>query len=149
MTRPYYEDAKAGITIYHGDAREVLPGLTVDLVVTDPPYGIDKAEWDTRFPIETLELASFHSTAMAVMPGVWNLGVMPERLGAQTYNWTLSAYLSNGMTRGKVGFGNWIPIVLYSAPGVSLYSTAKRGTARYSLSVQKTSPTTPRLSPIV
>ncbi len=36
---PYYEDAEAGITIYHGDALEVLPELSsVDLVVTDPPY---------------------------------------------------------------------------------------------------------------
>ncbi len=36
---PYYEHA--GITIYHGDCREVLPTLPkVDLVLTDPPYGI-------------------------------------------------------------------------------------------------------------
>lgn len=36
--KPYYEHA--GITIYHGDCREVLPELgPVDVVVTDPPYG--------------------------------------------------------------------------------------------------------------
>jgi DNA modification methylase len=36
--QPYYE--QDGITIYHGDCREVLPGLPpVDLVLTDPPYG--------------------------------------------------------------------------------------------------------------
>lgn len=37
---PYYE--RAGITIYHGDCRDVLPQLkvTFDAVVTDPPYGI-------------------------------------------------------------------------------------------------------------
>jgi site-specific DNA-methyltransferase (adenine-specific) len=35
---PYY--SHAGITIYHGDAREILPQLgPVDLVLTDPPYG--------------------------------------------------------------------------------------------------------------
>ena len=34
---PYYEHA--GITIYHGDCREILPSLEpVDCVVTDPPY---------------------------------------------------------------------------------------------------------------
>ena len=39
---PYYE--RGGITIYHGDARDVLPTLgTVDLVLTDPPYGIGEA----------------------------------------------------------------------------------------------------------
>lgn len=35
---PYYSEA--GITIFHGDCREVLPTLPkVDLVLTDPPYG--------------------------------------------------------------------------------------------------------------
>ncbi len=35
--KPYYEHA--GITIYCGDCREILPGLEpVDLVLTDPPY---------------------------------------------------------------------------------------------------------------
>ena len=38
--KPYYDHD--GITIYHGDCREILPGLAkVDLVLTDPPYGID------------------------------------------------------------------------------------------------------------
>jgi DNA modification methylase len=37
--KPYYE--RGGITIYHGDCREILPQLEpVDLVLTDPPYGI-------------------------------------------------------------------------------------------------------------
>jgi site-specific DNA-methyltransferase (adenine-specific)/modification methylase len=38
--RPYYD--AGGITIYYGDAREILPGLemTPDLILTDPPYGI-------------------------------------------------------------------------------------------------------------
>jgi site-specific DNA-methyltransferase (adenine-specific) len=35
--KPYYEHA--GITIYHGDCREILPGLSADAIVTDPPYG--------------------------------------------------------------------------------------------------------------
>ena len=35
--RPYYE--QSGITIYHGDCREILPSLgAVDMVLTDPPY---------------------------------------------------------------------------------------------------------------
>ena len=37
--KPYYDED--GITIYHGDCREVLPTLgPVDAVVTDPPYGL-------------------------------------------------------------------------------------------------------------
>lgn len=36
---PYFE--RNGITIYHGDCREILPTLgPVDLVLTDPPYGV-------------------------------------------------------------------------------------------------------------
>ena len=39
--KPYYEDR--WVTIYHGDCREILPQLDVkvDLVLTDPPYGIN------------------------------------------------------------------------------------------------------------
>ena len=39
---PYYEED--GITIYHGDCREILPQLDrseVGAIVSDPPYGID------------------------------------------------------------------------------------------------------------
>ncbi len=43
--KPYYE--QDGITIYHGDCREVLPSLDpVDLVLTDPPYPGYEKGWD-------------------------------------------------------------------------------------------------------
>ncbi len=35
---PYYE--ADGITIYHGDCRLILPQVTADVMVTDPPYGM-------------------------------------------------------------------------------------------------------------
>lgn len=38
--KPYYEHS--GITIYHGDCREMLPQLEADLLLTDPPYGIGR-----------------------------------------------------------------------------------------------------------
>lgn len=39
LPKPFYEHD--GIVIYHGDCREILPHLPkVDLVLTDPPYGI-------------------------------------------------------------------------------------------------------------
>ena len=41
LPTPYYDEG--GITIYHADCRDILPHLPkVDLVLTDPPYGIGK-----------------------------------------------------------------------------------------------------------
>jgi site-specific DNA-methyltransferase (adenine-specific) len=41
MPKPYYDDGL--ITIYHGDCLDVMPELeAVDLVLTDPPYGINE-----------------------------------------------------------------------------------------------------------
>jgi len=54
--KPYYDDG-AGIVIYHGDCREVLPTLgagSIDLVLTDPPYGDDHDTDYTRFSGGTL-----------------------------------------------------------------------------------------------
>lgn len=48
---PYYEHG--GITIYHGDCRDVLPGLrSIHAVVTDPPYGLSfmGKGWDHAVP---------------------------------------------------------------------------------------------------
>ena len=70
--KPYYEEK--GITIYHGDCREILPTLEpVDLVLTDPPYGIERfkksgsrlyvnkfeaagLKWDKRIPNDIIRL---------------------------------------------------------------------------------------------
>lgn len=46
--KPYYDHA--GITIYHGDCRDILPTIpagSVDLVLADPPYGehVHKKLW--------------------------------------------------------------------------------------------------------
>jgi DNA modification methylase len=86
---PYYD--RAGITLWHGDCREILPTLpTFDLVLTDPPYGIAdvwkggascgwgkakeqteaRNEWDSSAPdAATLSLVLSHGKEQAVWGG--------------------------------------------------------------------------------
>lgn len=49
LPEPFYD--QDGITIYHGDCREILPLLPVaDLILTDPPYGISYVHGAGNFP---------------------------------------------------------------------------------------------------
>lgn len=107
--------------VIQGDCLEVMkqmPDKSVDLVLTDPPYGINKenAVWDKQFSLEWLEEAARVGKKLGVMCGTWNLLKMPEKAGNTSYKWVLAAHLTNGMTRGALGFGNWIPCVVYTSP---------------------------------
>lgn len=71
--QPYYHDDRAGITIYHGDCREVLPQITADAVITDPPYKTRA----TGVPIRGRGVAPRRSDTAAVgMPWGYSLGWM-------------------------------------------------------------------------
>jgi len=125
---PYYDHN--GITIYHGDCREVLPHVSTDLLVTDPPYGFRKAEWDQRFTIDWLaQAATATKTAMAIMPGIANVLRLPQSIPPFEFRWMISIHITNGMTRGVMGFGNWIPILIYASPDQSLYRPQQDATA--------------------
>lgn len=55
MKTPYYQESN--ITIYHGNCLEILPQLenkSIDLVLTDPPYGITACTWDFAIPFELM-----------------------------------------------------------------------------------------------
>lgn len=45
--KPYYSNER--VVIYHADCRDIMPLLSaVDLVVTDPLYGVTSFKWDKR-----------------------------------------------------------------------------------------------------
>jgi site-specific DNA-methyltransferase (adenine-specific) len=81
--KPYYEHA--GVTIYHGDCREVLPGLSAEAMITDPVWpncehvfpGVD------AFSLlrETLALARVGRVViqLACVSDPRFLGAVPER----------------------------------------------------------------------
>jgi site-specific DNA-methyltransferase (adenine-specific) len=118
--KPYYQDNY--VTIYHGDCREILPTLpdnSVDLVLTDPPYGVDKAEWDSAFDLSPLLQIDRLTARMGLMPGIWNVLKCPQFFGKLEYKWILAAHLINGMARSAIGFGNWIPCLVYDSDGSS------------------------------
>jgi DNA modification methylase len=83
--KPYYE--QDGITIYHGDCREVLPSLNADVLVSDPPYGMSyRSGWsgvsvrgDSDTTIRDMVLSIWEPRPAAVF-GRWD---QPRPAGAK------------------------------------------------------------------
>lgn len=115
MTKPYYEED--GITLYHGDAREVLPGLTADVVLTDFPYGIgldygdefeDSPEYLDELIATTLHPMLDAAPVVALTCGIANIWRYP------TPKWALCWYMANACSStGKWGFNQWQPVLVY------------------------------------
>jgi site-specific DNA-methyltransferase (adenine-specific) len=111
--KPYYEHA--GITIYHGDCREILPTLgKFDLLLTDPPYGINFAgqptkwqrlagakpeAWDATAPVWFPEFVAQYQSAcvwggnyLALPPSrgwlIWLKPDAPPSMGPAELAWT-------------------------------------------------------------
>lgn len=108
LPTPYYDED--GITIYHGDCREILPHLPkVDLVLTDPPYGIDYGsqlkgkgekfadkngwrswgcpEWDKQRPSpETIRMVVSAGLNCIMWGGNYFADVLPPTMGWLVWN---------------------------------------------------------------
>lgn len=84
LPTPYYQ--ADGITLYCGDALELLPLLPrADAVITDPPYGETSLDWDV-WPDGWPDLVA------AVAPQVWCFGSMRMFMdkGHQFRGWKLA-----------------------------------------------------------
>lgn len=62
--RPYYDDGS--VTIYHGDCRDVLPAISADCFITDPPYGVELRARSTKRAVRHGEYGGFSDTPQYV-----------------------------------------------------------------------------------
>ena len=100
--------------LIQGDCLEhmkTMPDGSVDAVITDPPYGINKAEWDGKFQEWLIPEAFRVASLVAIIPGIWALGECISLMGDK-YLWTLAGHKGGAMTRGRLGFTKWQPIVV-------------------------------------
>jgi site-specific DNA-methyltransferase (adenine-specific) len=111
--KPYYDED--GITIYHGDCRDILPQVSGDAVITDPPYGVgieyDGYE-DSPDALRALINDVFQpmrnaSPLVAFTPGVKWMYEWPRP------SWVLCWFEAAGSGVGPWGFTTWQPILAY------------------------------------
>ena len=101
-------------TLYCGDtsSAEWLRNKTAVFAFADPPYGADAAEWDSSFFWEHDYLID-HASIVAVTPGIVSIFEFAHKT-AMPYRWSIATWITNGMTRGAMGFGNWIYTAIFS-----------------------------------
>ena len=127
MTEPYYD--RDGITIYHGDCREILPTIGItDLLLTDPPYGVDfdyASHDDTREA--WAELMQFvvswcrDNATMAIMPSC-RINELPFIYATIPPDWLIAWYKGSPGTTAYIGFNDWEPLLVYGKPkGIQMH----------------------------
>jgi ParB-like chromosome segregation protein Spo0J len=84
----------------------------------DPPYNAGKADWDHNFEWRHDYLTEV-AEVVAVTPGISAIADF-FAVTRMPYRWSMAAWITNGMTRGALGFGNWIYLALFS-DSASLY----------------------------
>ena len=132
---PYWEDADAGLQLYLGDMRDVLPalGLQADCIVTDPPYAETSLAWD-RWPKGWPEYAANAASSM------WCFGSMRMFLDRghefAASDWKLSQdvvwrkQVAAGAATDRFRRCHEVATHWYRGPWSSIYHEAQR-TAHY------------------
>lgn len=93
--KPYYSDD--AVTIYHADCRELLPELSADLVLTDPPYPTAHLEYGSigLSEVAALDIPQvWFWTARAMFPypyesvAIWDKAKNPDLIElVYSFNW--------------------------------------------------------------
>ena len=91
---------------------ERVEEATVEFAFADPPYNADAAEWDSGFEWEH-DYLNDAADVVAVTPGIESIKDF-MCLTQMSYEWSVTAWIDNGMTRGALGFGNWIYVALFT-----------------------------------
>jgi site-specific DNA-methyltransferase (adenine-specific) len=118
LPKPYFE--RDGITLYHGDCREILPLLPkCGLCVTDPPYGVgieyigydDDAKRTLDLVFDFVKLALTTCRCIAFTAGRYE-----TELALYKYlppKWRLCWYNGSQSTASAVGFNDWEAVLVY------------------------------------
>lgn len=113
--------ALGGHVLYCGDTsseafRELLTEKAA-LAFADPPYGANVDGYDdSKFYWQHDYLAD-RAGVVVVTPGIVSIFELARRT-SMPYRWSLAAWITNGMTRGAVGFGNWMYAAVFSEGSV-------------------------------
>lgn len=124
--KPYYEEP--GIIIYHGDCRNILPQLKpVDLVLTDPPYGINAnkmtlgsgkhdfvrgSKWDNERQLVAIESIFEMKVELCIWGGNYYSDILPP-----TNSWMIWHKKNDGLSfsEAEMAWTNYSPqIRVYS-----------------------------------
>ncbi len=115
-----------------GDCLEILkdiPDKSIDAVITDPPYGVQKATWDDEIPpIEIWEQTKRilkDGGSLLVFGGIKLMpNVMDKIGGIFDYQWIFAWYKSNAMQFGKTGYSK-LDLAIWYAKGKSTAKNKK------------------------
>lgn len=114
---PYYQDNL--VTLYHADCRNVLPDLAADLVLTDPPYGVD---FHYASHVDTLE--AWKSLMDFLVPWIRDnatMGILPScQINQLSWiydqhkpDWLICWYKGSPGHSAYIGFNDWEPLLVY------------------------------------
>jgi len=113
--------------LYCGDTSQPAFYERVDqcgFAFADPPYNAGAAAWDSGF-VWAHDWLIDKAPIVAVTPGIEPIQDFFVNATAMPYRWSIAAWITNGMTRGALGFGNWIYIALFAHEDTSLHRTAQ------------------------